>query len=86
MYYLEDKEFGKVLINVRSNMRNITMRWRGGSLMMNVPQGASKVDLQRALDEFRPKLSQTPTVKSLRAYLLELISMITTPNYGFLKL
>ena len=78
MYYLEDKEFGKVLINVRSNMRNITMRWRGGSLMMNVPQGASKVDLQRALDEFRPKLRKMQSTGDISYYIGQKIQC-----YGF---
>ena len=58
MYYINDKEFGEVLISVRSNMRNITMRWKGGSLYMNVPPGTSKEHLLKVLDEMRPKLRQ----------------------------
>ena len=59
MFYLDDKEFGKVFITVRSNMRNITMRWKGGSLYMNVPLGASKADVEQALNDLRPKLRQS---------------------------
>lgn len=58
VYYINDKEFGEVLISVRSNMRNITMRWKGGSLYMNVPPGTSKEHLLKVLDEMRPKLRQ----------------------------
>ena len=56
MYYLDDKEFGKVYISVRSNMRNITMRWKAGKLFVNVPPGTSSSHLERVLDEMRPKL------------------------------
>lgn len=56
MYYFDDKEFGKVFISVRSNMRNITMRWKGGNLFVNVPPGTSSSHLEKVLDEMRPKL------------------------------
>lgn len=58
MYYIDDKEFGEVFITVRNNMRNITMRWKGGSLYMNVPPGTPKEHLERVLDEMRTKLRQ----------------------------
>ena len=56
MYYIEDKEFGRVYVNVRSNMRNITMRWKAGTLYMNVPSRASVAQIRRVLDEMRPRL------------------------------
>lgn len=59
MYYINDKEFGKVFITERSNMRNITMRWKGGSLYMNVPPGASSEHIEKVLDKLRPKLRQS---------------------------
>lgn len=65
MYYIDDKEFGMVFITVRSNMRNITMRWKGGSLYMNVPPGAPKERLEQVLDELRPKLRESLTKDDL---------------------
>ncbi|MBR5639880.1 MAG: DUF45 domain-containing protein [Muribaculaceae bacterium] len=59
MFYLDDKEFGRVFISVRSNMRNITMRWKGGSLYINVPLGTSMSEVEKALDDLRPKLRQS---------------------------
>mgnify|MGYP002623985251 CR=1 FL=1 len=56
MYYIDDKEFGKVFIAVRGNMRNITMRWKGGSLYINVPPGTSRGYIEKVLNELRPKL------------------------------
>ena len=56
MYYIEDKEFGKIYISVRNNMRNITMRWKGGKLFVNVPPGTTSSHLEKVLDEMRPKL------------------------------
>lgn len=65
MYYLDDKEFGKIFITVRSNMRNITMRWKGGSLFMNVPPGTSREYLLQVLNELRPKLREGQTNNDL---------------------
>ena len=78
MFYLDDKEFGKVFITVRSNMRNITMRWKGGSLYMNVPLGASKEHLQKVLDEMRPKLREGQTKDDLAYHIGQMIEC-----YGF---
>lgn len=78
MYYLDDKEFGKVFISVRSNMRNITMRWKGGSLYMNVPTGVSKEHLEQVLDEMRPKLRQRQTKDELSYHIGQEIEC-----YGF---
>ncbi len=56
MYYLEDKEFGRVMVSLRYNMRNITMRWKGGILYMNAPHGVTEKELRSSLDKFREKL------------------------------
>ena len=56
MNYIEDKEFGKVYVSFRANMRNITMRWKGGSLYMNAPYGTGVKQLREVLDTFRVKL------------------------------
>ncbi len=65
MYYIDDKEFGRVFITVRSNMRNITMRWKGGSLYMNVPAGTPNDYLTKVLDDMRPKLRKSQTKDDL---------------------
>ena len=56
MYFIEDKEFGRVLLTVRRNMRNMTMRWKAGTLYMSVPAGVSRADIERVLNDMRPKL------------------------------
>ncbi len=78
MFYLDDKEFGRVFISVRSNMRNVTMRWKGGSLYMNVPPGVSKEHLEQVLDEMRPKLRQGQTKDELSYHIGQEIEC-----YGF---
>lgn len=78
MYYLDDKEFGKVFISVRSNMRNITMRWKGGSLYINVPPGTSKEHLEKVLDEIRPKLRMSQTKNEISYHIGQVIEC-----YGF---
>jgi predicted metal-dependent hydrolase len=47
------------MITVRNNMRNMTMRWKGGTLYMSVPAGVSRADIERVLDDMRPKLRKT---------------------------
>lgn len=78
MYYLDDKEFGKVFISVRSNMRNITMRWKGGSLYINVPPGTSKEHLEKVIDEIRPKLRMSQTKNEISYHIGQVIEC-----YGF---
>lgn len=78
MFYIDDKEFGKVFISVRSNMRNITMRWKAGSLFMNVPPGTSREYLEKVLDEKREKLRQNKTKGELSYHIGQEIEC-----YGF---
>ena len=78
MYYIDDKEFGKVFISVRNNMRNITMRWKAGSLFMNVPPGTSREYLEKVLDAKREKLRQNKTKGELSYHIGQEIEC-----YGF---
>ena len=78
MFYLDDKEFGKVFITVRRNMRNITMRWKGGSLFMNVPPGTSSSHIEKVLNEMRPKLRKSQTKDELIYHIGQVIDC-----YGF---
>lgn len=65
-YYYDDKEFGRVLINVRHGMRNITARWKEERLHLNAPWGVTQSDVKDALDSMRDRLrtrlSQQPAV------------------------
>lgn len=78
MYYIDDKEFGRVFVNVRSNMRNITMRWKGGSLFVNVPLGASRDAIEKSLDNLRPKLRKSQTKGDVSYHIGQVIHC-----YGF---
>lgn len=78
MFYIEDEEFGRVFVNVRNNMRNITMRWKGGSLFMNVPPGASRSDVMKAVDDLRPRLRKAQIKDDVRYYIGQVIHC-----YGF---
>ena len=55
-YYYDDDEFGHVMINTRRGMRNVTARWQGDVLHLNVPLGISVQSIQEALDNLRPRL------------------------------
>lgn len=57
-YYYDDDEFGRVMVNTRRGMRNLTARWQGDVLHLNVPLGISVQNLKEALDNLRPRLRQ----------------------------
>jgi len=78
MYYIDDKEFGRIFITMRSNMRNITMRWKGGNLVMNVPAWASKAVVERTIDESRPKLRKIQSLCDISYHIGQKIQC-----YGF---
>lgn len=78
MYYIEDKEFGKVYISVRNNMRNITMRWKGGKLFVNVPPETSSSHLETVLGEMRPKLRKMQSSSDISYHIGQKIQC-----YGF---
>ena len=55
-YYYDDDEFGRVMVNTRRGMRNVTARWQGDVLHLNVPVGLPLHELQESLDRLRPRL------------------------------
>lgn len=55
-YYYDDDEFGRVMVNTRRGMRNVTARWQGDVLHLNVPVGLPLHKLQESLDRLRPRL------------------------------
>lgn len=55
-YYLEDKEFGRMVITVRSQARSIIARWKAQTLHLTCPIGAPKEEIFNALDSMRPRL------------------------------
>ena len=55
-YYYDDDEFGRVMVNTRRGMRNVTARWQGEVLHLNVPVGLPLHELQESLDRLRPRL------------------------------
>ncbi|MBR1881985.1 MAG: M48 family metallopeptidase [Muribaculaceae bacterium] len=57
-YYVDDKEFGRVLITLRRGMRHITARWQDEHLEMSAPLGVMPADVRRSLDNLRPRLRQ----------------------------
>lgn len=73
VYYIEDKEFGKVYVTIRANMRNITMRWKGGSLYMNAPQGVPVSQLHSTIDSFRNRLRDKKDKNAISYHLGQVI-------------
>ena len=57
-YYIDDDEFGRVIVTLRRGMRNCTARWKGEHLIMNAPAGVGEQDLRAALDRMRPGVRQ----------------------------
>ena len=55
-YYYDDDEFGRVMVKTRRGMRNVTARWQGEVLHLNVPVGLPLHELQESLDRLRPRL------------------------------
>lgn len=66
------------MLTVRRNMRNMTMRWKGGTLYMSVPVGASCTDIERALNDLRPKLRKAKSKEYLSYHIGQVIQC-----YGF---
>lgn len=51
-----DNEFGDITINIKSNMRQITARWRNDVLIINMPPVISRSKITLFIDENREKL------------------------------
>lgn len=55
-YWLEDPEFGKIIITVRPQARSFIARWKEESLHLTVPMGASEKEIISSIDTMRPRL------------------------------
>lgn len=59
--YIEDKEFGKVYVELRRGMTSVRFTYHpDGSLLMRAPLGAKVADLQRMIDDNRERLRSLP--------------------------
>ena len=55
--YIEDKEFGKIYVELRRGMTSVRFTYRpDGSLLMRAPQSVTVDELKRVLDNNREKL------------------------------
>ena len=55
-YYLEDEEFGIVLVHTRAGMRNLRAIVKDGKVLLRVPEGASEKALREMIDRYRNEL------------------------------
>lgn len=55
-YYIEDEEFGRVMIRVDARARKFVFRMRSDGVHVTMPPGVSEKELRRALNDVRPKL------------------------------
>ena len=59
--YIEDKEFGKVYVELRRGMTSVRFSYHAdGNLLMRAPLGASAADLQRMININREQLRRLP--------------------------
>lgn len=59
--YIEDKEFGKVYVELRRGMTSVRFSYHAdGNLLMRAPLGASAADLQRMITINREQLRRLP--------------------------
>lgn len=49
-------------------MRNITMRWKGGNIYINVPPGISRAHIENAINDLRPKLRKSKAKDNQLSY------------------
>lgn len=73
VYYIEDEEFGKVYVSMRAGMRNITMRWKGGSLYVNAPRSVSITQINSTLNKFRDKLRESREKESVSYHIGQVV-------------
>lgn len=55
-YYLEDSEFGKIIVNVNIRAKRFIFKMKDGQLHMTVPQGVSKNEIERSIENTRSQL------------------------------
>ena len=59
--YIEDKEFGKIYVELRRGMTSVRFTYySAGHLLMRAPLGVSLADLQRMVDANREQLRRLP--------------------------
>ena len=64
--YIEDKEFGKIIVELRRGMTSVRFAYQSdGNLLMRAPLGVSFADLQRMVDVNREQLRQLPRPQSV---------------------
>ena len=64
--YIEDREFGKIYVELRRGMTSVRFTYRpDGNLLMRAPMGASVADLQRMIGLNREKLRCLPRPQSI---------------------
>ena len=72
--YIEDKEFGKIHVELRRGMTSVRFTYHAdGLLLMRAPLGASVGDLQRMVDMNRERLRTFPRPDSVTFHLGQVI-------------
>ncbi len=64
--YIEDKEFGKIYVELRRGMTSVRFTYHAdGNLLIRAPLGVSVADLQRMVDVNREQLRRLPHPESV---------------------
>ena len=72
--YIEDKEFGKIYVELRRGMTSVRFTYHtDGLLLMRAPLGVSVADLQRMVDMNREQLRTFPRPDSVAFHLGQVI-------------
>ena len=72
--YIEDKEFGKIHVELRRGMTSVRFTYHtDGLLLMRAPKGVSVADLQRMVDMSREQLRTFPRPDSVAFHLGQVI-------------
>lgn len=57
-YYLDDKQFGRMLITVRRNMKNVSFTAKNGTLHISMPSRATKEGLEAVINDKRERIAE----------------------------
>ena len=72
--YIEDKEFGKIYVELRRGMTSVRFAYHAdGNLLMRAPLGVSVADLQRIVNAHREQLHQFPRPEGVTFHVGQLI-------------
>ena len=72
--FIEDKEFGKIYVELRQGMTSVRFTYHAdGSLLMRAPLGVSVADLQRMVDMNREQLRRLPRPESVSFHMGQVI-------------